>query len=81
MKEIAEKHDCNAGNVLISYQYERGVNPLPKSVTPSRIESNLKLVKLDTRDKQVISEMHGGKTHRFVKHNWAPFKMEFPDWS
>lgn len=39
---IAKKHNVEGANVLISWQVARGCNPLPKSVTPSRIENNLK---------------------------------------
>lgn len=40
--KIAEKHGVDPANVLISWQVHRGVVCLPKSVTPSRIESNFK---------------------------------------
>jgi len=81
LTKIAEKLNVSVSNVLISYQVQRGVCVLPKSVTPSRIEQNLKVVKLSDEDFNFISQMHGGKTHRFVKPNWEPFKMEFPDWN
>lgn len=80
LAKIAEKLNCSVSNVLISYQVQRGVCVLPKSVTPTRIQQNLKIVKLDDDDFKFIAQMHGGKTHRFVKPNWEPFKMEFPDW-
>lgn len=43
---IAKNHDCTAANVLISWSVQRGVIVLPKSVTASRIESNLNVVEL-----------------------------------
>lgn len=39
---IAKKHGVQGANVLISWQVARGANPLPKSVTKSRIENNIK---------------------------------------
>ncbi|GAA5965867.1 hypothetical protein JCM21900_004932 [Sporobolomyces salmonicolor] len=44
--EIAEAHRVNPANVLISWQVQRGVVCLPKSVTPSRIKSNFTDVEL-----------------------------------
>ncbi|EIW67822.1 hypothetical protein TREMEDRAFT_44848 [Tremella mesenterica DSM 1558] len=44
--EIAQKHDCQGAAVLISWLLMRGICPLPKSVTPERIEANLKTVQL-----------------------------------
>lgn len=40
--EIAKKHGVNGAAVLISWLLMRGICVLPKSVTPSRIEANLK---------------------------------------
>lgn len=42
IKEIASKHNVEGSNILISWLLKRGINPLPKSVTPKRIENNLK---------------------------------------
>lgn len=42
IKKIADKHGVEGANVLISWLVYRGINPLPKSVTPKRIEINLK---------------------------------------
>jgi glycerol 2-dehydrogenase (NADP+) len=55
--KIAKKHNVQGANVLISWQVARGCNPLPKSVTPARIENNLKLVDLD---QQEIDELEKG---------------------
>ncbi len=40
--KIAKKHDVHGATILLSWLIKRGINPLPKSVTPSRIEANLK---------------------------------------
>lgn len=43
---LAKKHNVSGACITISWLVARGINPLPKSVTPSRIASNLKLVDL-----------------------------------
>jgi glycerol 2-dehydrogenase (NADP+) len=57
----------------------RGVVVLPKSVTPARIEKNLKLVKLDEEEMKTLNELHKTKGQRFIKPAW-PVPMEFSDW-
>lgn len=52
---------------------------LPKSVTPSRIESNLKTIKLDEEDVKLLNEYGEkleaeGKQQRFV---YPPFGINF----
>lgn len=46
MQELAKKHKVGPANILISWQVARGIVVLPKSVTPSRIESNFQDVEL-----------------------------------
>jgi len=48
--KLAKKHNVDPANVLISWQVQRGAVCLPKSVTPSRIESNFKDVELSEED-------------------------------
>jgi len=75
VQEVAKKHKVGAGTVLISYQVERGHVVLPKSVTPSRIEENLKTVKLDSSDIKALDEVHKKKgTTRYVN---PPFGTDF----
>lgn len=47
---LAKKHGVEGANILISWQVARGANPLPKSVTPSRIANNAKLVNLSKEE-------------------------------
>lgn len=51
---MARKYNTNPANILISWQVARGVCPLPKSVTPERIKSNLELVELSKDDVESI---------------------------
>lgn len=64
---------------LIMCLVERGIIVLPKSVTPARIEKNIKLVKLDEEDMKSLNGLNKG--HRFVKPDWGKdVHLEFPDW-
>ena len=42
IKSIAQKHDVHPAQVLVGWHVNRGNSVIPKSVTPSHIESNLK---------------------------------------
>lgn len=58
LKEIdtlAKKHGVEGANILISWQVARGCNPLPKSVTPSRIANNHKRECSEQRAAAMIS--------------------------
>ncbi|KAL8276412.1 hypothetical protein RQP46_011210 [Phenoliferia psychrophenolica] len=76
---IAEKHKVGAGTVLISYQVARGVCVLPKSVTPKRIEENLKLIELDDSDMTILNGLGEKHSHRAVRPNWG-VDLEFDNW-
>lgn len=39
--QLAEKHNKNVGQVILRFEIQEGIIPLPKSVTPSRIEGNI----------------------------------------
>ena len=57
--QIAEKHDCTAAQVLISWAATRGTAVIPKSVNPQRIKQNLAAaeVSLDEEDMQKITDL------------------------
>lgn len=40
--KIAKKHNVHGATILLSWLIKNGINPLPKSVTPHRIEANFK---------------------------------------
>ena len=71
--KIAEKHKAEPATVLISYHTNKGVVALPKSVTPSRIESNLKTIKLDQEDIDALDKLakEGGKQQRITAPAWG----------
>ncbi|KAM3415359.1 hypothetical protein BST61_g8888 [Cercospora zeina] len=79
VQELAKKHNVGAGTILISYQVSRGHVVLPKSVTPQRIEENLKTVQLSSEDVAALDGIHKKKgLTRFV---YPPFgvNLGFPD--
>ncbi|CAN8100057.1 unnamed protein product [Discula destructiva] len=79
VKKVAEKHGVEPAAVLLSWHIPRESVVLAKSVTPARIESNLKLVKLDEEDVKLLDEYgegleKEGKVQRFV---YPPFGIDF----
>lgn len=73
--EIARKYGVQPAQVLINWAIKRNYVVLPKSVTPSRIISNLKEFDLSSEDVERIhqlSRIHGEK--RIISPDWSPFK-------
>ncbi len=58
MQELADKYGRSIAQICIRWSLQRGYLPLPKSVTPSRIEENLKVFdfELDDSDVKMIAE-------------------------
>ena len=54
---------------------------LPKSVTESRIISNLKVIELDDTDMEILNTLSTkeGKTKRFTTPKWG-WDLGFDDW-
>jgi len=50
INEIAKKNNMTAAQVILSWNAQRNVIVIPKSVTPSRIEENFKIVELSKED-------------------------------
>lgn len=59
IKEIAEKHNASAGQILIKWHLERGNAVIPKSTNPGRIKENLQSaeIELDKDDLQKIADL------------------------
>ncbi|WWC98413.1 hypothetical protein V866_005304 [Kwoniella sp. B9012] len=62
---LAEKYGISPANVLISLQVSEGCSVLPKSVTPKRIEENLKVVQLSEEDFKSIADATKGQRARY----------------
>ncbi|WP_044213001.1 aldo/keto reductase [Flammeovirga sp. OC4] len=60
---IGEKYGKSTAQVMLRWHLQRGVNALPKSVTPSRIEANYQIFdfELSKEDMDKIAEMNEGK--------------------
>lgn len=56
IKKLAEKHGVDPATILISWQVKRGAVCLPKSVTPSRIESNFKDIELSDEELEQLEK-------------------------
>ncbi|KAL1962695.1 hypothetical protein VTN77DRAFT_9239 [Rasamsonia byssochlamydoides] len=77
---IAEKYKVSPATILISYQVNRGCIVLPKSVNPSRIEENFKVIPLAKEDMEVLEGMAArGKQQRVNTPAWG-HDLGFDDW-
>ena len=61
MQKLAEKYHRGIAQVCMRWCLQRGYLPLPKSVTPSRIQENLKVFdfELSDEDVQLIADLKG----------------------
>ena len=61
MQKLAEKYHRSIAQVCIRWSLQRGYLPLPKSVTPSRIQENLKVFDFELSDEDVrlIADLKG----------------------
>ncbi|MCJ1391074.1 hypothetical protein MMC18_003935 [Xylographa bjoerkii] len=75
VQAVAHKHNVTPGTVLLSYAVARGNAVIPKSVTPSRIEENLKIISLDKSDLDALGSISKEQgTKRYVN---PPFGVNF----
>ncbi|KAK4959549.1 H/ACA snoRNP pseudouridylase subunit [Elasticomyces elasticus] len=79
IQKVAKKHDVSAGTMLLSYHVARGSSVIPKSTTPSRIEENLKIIKLDSSDMDALEQI--SKTKGLTRFVYPAFGVDlgFPD--
>ncbi|KAF2024426.1 Aldo/keto reductase [Setomelanomma holmii] len=77
--EVAKKHNVGPAAVLLSYHLARNSSVLAKSVTPSRIDENRKLIQLDASDMEKLEAIH--KTKGITRYVYPPFGVNagFPD--
>ncbi|KAK3312308.1 NADP-dependent oxidoreductase domain-containing protein [Apodospora peruviana] len=66
LNAVAQRSGHNLAQVLLAWGLRRGYIVLPKSSTPSRIESNLQIPDLREEDFQAIEEVARGRHVRFV---------------
>jgi glycerol 2-dehydrogenase (NADP+) len=83
--EIAKKHSLSSSDVLLGYLVAKGCVVLPKSVTASRIASNMTgaliaVQKLNMADIATLDGLAaGGKQKRFITPPW-PVELGFENW-
>ncbi|GAA5995279.1 uncharacterized protein JCM10292_005074 [Rhodotorula paludigena] len=80
LSAIAAKHGVSPATILISYQPQRGIVVLPKSVSASRIESNLKLITLDDEDMDRLNSMAAKGKQQRVNTPLFGWDLGFDDW-
>ncbi|KAH8089810.1 putative glycerol dehydrogenase [Filobasidium floriforme] len=78
--KIAEKNKVSVATICISYQVNRGVVVLPKSVTPERIADNLKVIKLDDEDMKTLDGMAASGKQQRVNTPLFGWDLGFHDW-
>ncbi|KAL4818842.1 NADP-dependent oxidoreductase domain-containing protein [Aspergillus spinulosporus] len=76
---VAERRGVTPASVLLSWHLARGSSVLAKSVTPSRIEENRKLVKLEPEDVDLIGKYSAelAATNGFQRYVYPPFGVDF----
>lgn len=72
VKEIAKRANVDEAQVLVAWGVKRGYSVIPKSVTPSRIESNFQQIELSDSDYQAVTDLlKQGKHTRFnIAHTY-----------
>ncbi|KAH6680892.1 glycerol dehydrogenase [Halenospora varia] len=64
--KLAKEKNTTPGCILLSYHVARGSSVLAKSITPSRIEENMHVVKLSSSDMEALEQIHKGGVTRYV---------------
>lgn len=67
LTKIAERHGCTASQVCLAWLLERGICPIPKSVTPSRIRENADVFEIKLTPEE-MREINAMPEHRFGSH-------------
>jgi len=71
--KIAEELGATPAQVLIAWGTHRGYSVIPKSVQKERIESNFTQIELTEEQYERVSQVGGGKYHRFnIPFNYNP---------
>jgi len=73
INEVAKKNNMTPAQVILSWNAQRNVIVIPKSITPSRIEENFKIAELPQEDFDKI------KAITFRQRSIAPLDL-FPDY-
>jgi len=85
VQEIAERHQKSPAQILIRYSMERGMIVIPKSVTPSRIESNMNVFDFKLTAEEMARLNGLNRDFRVVSvganknHKYYPFKADYTE--
>lgn len=66
LNEVAERSGHTLAQVILAWGLRRGYAVLPKSATPSRIESNFQVPDLSDEDFEAVNQVAKGRHTRFV---------------
>ena len=87
LKPICEKYGKSAAQILIRFQVQRNVVVIPKSVTKSRIEENIKVFDFELTPEEMSTIESFNNNYRFVSlsangpfvlgHKYYPFNIPF----
>lgn len=63
--EMAKKYQTTASAICISFLRKRGIIPLPKTTSPDRMSENLRLIRIDEEDMEILNKLPfiGGHAH------------------
>ncbi|MBK5898205.1 aldo/keto reductase [Catonella massiliensis] len=63
--EMAKKYQTSASNICISFLRKRGIIPLPKTTSPDRMSGNLRLIRIEDEDMDILYNFPyiGGHAH------------------
>ena len=63
--EMAKKYQTTVSNICISFLRKRGIIPLPKTTSPDRMSENLRLIRIDEEDMEILNKLPfiGGHAH------------------
>ncbi|KAI8625620.1 aldo-keto reductase-like protein [Xylariaceae sp. FL1651] len=73
--KLAEKHGRTEAQILIRWSVQKGLVPLPKSVTPSRIKENAEIFDFEL-SKEEMAEL---ETDEYAPVCWDPLKSTLDD--
>lgn len=65
LREMAKKYQTTASAICISFLRKRGIIPLPKTTSPDRMSENLRLIRIDEEDMDILNSLPfiGGHAH------------------
>ena len=63
--EMAKKYQTTVSNICISFLRKRGIIPLPKTTSSDRMSGNLRLIRIDEEDMEILNKLPfiGGHAH------------------